>query len=141
MGIVELREILFSHSEMAEFRQYRIREDIDAGTKSRFSLPVPYNYVWFIYRYKFGDIAVNTFNLNWEAVRNARTEVILLGTEHLNFDTKPIPYLIAKNTSGTVVVENTNAATRTFEMTLDVCEIHETMIKEIEKILGWVFKV
>ena len=141
MSIVELSEVLFSHSEMSEFCQHRIRQNITAGEKVSVALRVPYNRIWFIYRYKFGDITVNVFNFNWQGIRNAREKVILLGTEHTNFDTKPMPFLIAKGTSGMVTVENTDGQDRTFEMTLDILEIHENMVKEHEKIMGWKFKV
>lgn len=141
MTIVELKEVVFSHAEMAEFTQYRIHQIITAGDKVSITLPVPYNRIWFIYRYKFGDITVNVLNFNWQGVRNARENVVLLGTEHTNFDTRPVPFLIAKGTSGKVTVENTSGQDSVFEMTLDVCEIHENMVKELQKMLEWKFKV
>jgi len=126
---------------MAEFGQYRIQDTIAAGAISRYALPVPYNRVWFIYRYKFGNITVNVLNFRWNSTRCARETTVLLGTEHTNFDNRPFPYLIAKGTSGQVVVTNTAATAQVFEMTISYCQIDETMIKPLEKIMNWEFKV
>jgi hypothetical protein len=141
MTIVELPEIMFSYVEMAEFTQYRIRQDIAAGAKASIAVPVPYNRVWFIYRYKFGDIVADVLNFRWNGIRNARTNMVLLGAEHTNFDTIPMPYLIAKGTSGQVVVTNTDTVERTFEMTLDICSIDEMMMPKLKSMLGWKFKI
>ena len=141
MSIVTLPEILFSHSEMAEFSQLRLRQDIATGATATINVPVPQNQPMFIYRYKFGDIPVNIFNFRWQSARNEREQTILLGTEHINFDNRPFPFLICKGTSTNVVVENTDAATRTFEMTISYFTISETYLPVLEKMLNWKFKV
>jgi len=141
MSIVTLQEILFSHAEMAEFGQLRLRQDIAAGATATINVPVPQNQPMFIYRYRFGDIAANIFNFRWQAARNEREQTILLGTEHINFDNRPFPFLICKGTSTNVIVENTDAATRTFEMTISYFTMSEMYIPKLEGILNWKFQV
>jgi len=140
MTEVELMEIIFSHAEMAEFGQKRMRQALAAGERASIPITIPDNKIMFVYRYRFGDIPVNIFNFAFNA-RNSDGSSILLGTEHLNFDTKPFPLLICKGDGSGVTVVNNDVISRDFEMTYDYFIINEQLIPVLEEMLGWKFKV
>jgi len=141
MTIVELPEILFSHAEMAEWGENRIRQDVDAGAMSSVTISVPEGRVMFIYEYKIGDIPLNIFYLTWRSVRNAIEKELLLGTEQTNFKKNPFPLLIAKGDTGKIVMRNTDVVSRTFEMTYNYFLIQYDMLEKLKDIIGWKFKV
>jgi len=141
MTIVELPEILFSHAEMAEWGEDRIRQDVAAGSTSSISISVPEGKVMFIYEYKIGDIPLNIFYLTWRSVRNAIEKELLLGTEQTNFKKNPFPLLIVKSGSGSIVVRNTDVVTQTYEMTYNYFLIQYDMLEKLKEVTGWKFKV
>jgi len=141
MTVVTLSEIVFSHSEMAENGQIRLRQAVDAGGKANLSIPIQGQRVRFIYQWRIGDIPANVFYLNFMNVRNWNGNRVLLGTEQLNHPTNPFPFLIVKGSDGVIAIENTDVAERTFEITLDYFDIPYMLIEQLEKYINWKFEL
>jgi hypothetical protein len=141
MPVVGLNEIVFSHAEMAEWGEERIRQDIAAGETASITISVPEGRVMFIYEYKIGDIPINIFYMRWSGIRNVVEKELLIGTEQTNFSKRPFPLPIAKGNSGTIKVRNSDVVTRTFEMTYNYFLIQYDMLEKLKEITGWKFRV
>ena len=113
-------ELLYSISSWGEFGQKRYRYTLSAGETRRTSLVVPRGRYWVVFRYKFGDLTADTINFRFNHIRNYFEENILIGTELLNFEVEPKPFLLICGESGEIVVENTDTVSRDFSIILCV---------------------
>ncbi len=136
MTIINLPEIIASHSELFEFDVYRIRQEIAAGAKVRIRIPGSANKIMFIYEYRYGDLTANAFNMRFDGCRNVVERDLNVGTEQLNHITRPFPFIIIKETGASIVVENTGA-TANFEMSLYFFVTIKEFVDRIEKYIKW----
>ena len=142
MTIANLEEIRYSHPEVSnplgiywEFGQERIRESIAANSKVRITITAPTDRVMFIFRYRFGDFTANVINFRWNNVENIVEKDILIGTELLNFDTRPMPLILVRNSEGRIMVNNTSAQAETFEMVYDYVLVHKESVERFSQII------
>lgn len=142
MTVVNLPEIVFSHSELCENGQMRLRESLAPSSKTKLTITVGSDKVRFIYAWRIGDSAANIFYLNFVGVRNWDGNRVLIGQEQQWLTNHCFPFLIAKGSDGYVEVENSSSQTTDcFEITLDYFDIDAKLIKVIEKYTKWDFKM
>lgn len=138
--MITIGQVMFSHPEtskplgmLGEFGQKRIREDIVAGTTSRFNITAPTDRNMFIFRYRFGDITANALNFKWNNAENVVEQNILIGSELLNFDVRPYPFILCRNGGSSVIVQNTSGQDVTFEMVYDYILVHKESIERFSQ--------
>lgn len=114
------KDILFySLSNYGEFGMKRFSCTLLAGEKRRIPLLVPSGRRWVVFKYRFGDIAVDVFNFRFNGVRNYFEQEILIGTELINFIVEPKPYIVVSGHDGEIVIHNTDTVSRDFSIVLD----------------------
>ena len=125
--------LLYALSKWGEFSQIRFRATLAAGEQRRIPIVVPAGKTYYIFTYKFGDITADVINFRFSGVLNYYEQNILIGTELLNFDVEPEPYIAVKGSSGAIVVENTDAVERDFSMVLDCILISDELAEGVRK--------
>lgn len=135
-------QIMFSNPEVSkpltilgEFGQNRIRETITAGTTSRFTIPAPTDRGMYIFRYRFGNVTANALNFKFDNVENMIEKNILIGTELLNFDTRPFPFILCRDSDSSIVVQNTSTQDVVFEMVYDYILVHREAVERYAKMI------
>ena len=110
---------IFGLENFGQFGQKRYRATLTAGEKRRIPIVVPAGRWWLVFKYKFGDITADVINFRFDGVRNYFEENILIGTELLNFEVEPLPYISISGSAGAMVIENTDTVSREFSIVLD----------------------
>jgi len=128
-------KLFFALSHWGEFGQIRYRDTLTANEQLRIPLNVPAGRKWVIFKYRFGNITANTLNFRFDNILNYFEQNILIGTELLNFVVEPEPYLVAIGTSGSIVVTNTTAVARVFEIVLDFYVIDDEIQGRIRELV------
>jgi len=130
-----IENIAFSCLNWGEFGQRRIKITLTPNEQRRINFSVPAGFWMLIIKLRFGDITANTLQFKWDNVRNAWEELLTIGTELLNFETEPFPYIVVSGNKGAIVIRNTTSSSQNFEMTYDFVLIPKEIAGKIRELI------
>ena len=134
----KLEDLIFSHSEIANYGQYSADITTTAGDKLTVTLPDLGNKILFLVGWRATGVTTSTCFLSFENVRGWDGQRIELVTANMTRDNKFFPYIICKGNEVRLNIEDTSIAAQVLSLLLDFFTIpnDSVMLDALEKYVG-----